>query len=189
LLGAPHPAPPVNIPTGGPGGADDNFLLLAAVGGGGPGSKLSAINLAQWTGDYLAAGVGAIKMDLYNFGSSDLALRLLVANPLGGPPTDLAFSTVPRLLPAGSGWTRVVFPIALTDLTAGLGSVNDALTTATELRLYHSTDPAFPGGEIVTELGVDNIQALVPEASTAAQAVVLGLTALGLVFWRRRHGG
>jgi hypothetical protein len=187
LLGAAHPAPPVNIPTGGPAGADDNFLLLTSVGGTGPGSRLSVINFAaQWAGDYLAADVGVIQMDLRNFGGSDLTLRLLIANPLGGPPTDFAFSTVPRLLPAGGGWTRVAFPIAPTDLTAGLGDVNAALTTATELRLYHSVDPAFPGGEIVAQLGVDNIRALVPEASTATQAVVLGLTALGMGFLRRR---
>jgi hypothetical protein len=144
------------------------------------------LNLAQWAGDYPAAGVGAIQMDLRNFGGSDLALRLLIANPLGGPPTDVAFSTVPRLFPAGGGWTRVVFPISPTDLTAERGSANAALTTATELRLYHSVDPAFPGGEIVAQLGVDNIRALVPEASTAAQAVVLGLTAVGMGVLRRR---
>lgn len=62
LLGAPHPAPPANIPTGGPGGADDNFMVLTALGGQGAGSRLSAINLAQWAGDYLGGGVTAFSV-------------------------------------------------------------------------------------------------------------------------------
>ena len=104
LLGAPHPAPPENIPSGGPAGVDDNYLLLTAVGGNGPGNRLTVINASQWAGDYLAAGITGIWMDVNNFGNTDLALRLLVADPLGGPPTNVAFSTDPIVVPAGSGW-------------------------------------------------------------------------------------
>jgi hypothetical protein len=50
LLGAPHPAPPVNVPTGGPAGVDDNYLLLSAIGGVGAGNRLTAINVSQWGG-------------------------------------------------------------------------------------------------------------------------------------------
>jgi hypothetical protein len=167
LLGSPHPAPPDNIASGGPAGVDDNYLLLTAVGGNGPGSKLSVINLAQWAGDYPAAGVGAILMDVNNFGNSDLSLRLLVADPTGGPPTNLAFSTDPIFVPAQSGWQQVKFPFTASDLTAGSGSVNAALTQATELRIYHSTAAVFPSpvspiDPVVVQLGVDNIAAAVP---------------------------
>ena len=111
LLGAPHPAPPVNVPTGGPAGLDDNYLLLTAVGGQGPGNRLSVINVAQWSGDYISAGINAITMDMNNLGSTDLYLRLLFADPLGGPPTNLAFSKDAIFLAAGGGWTSMVFPI------------------------------------------------------------------------------
>ena len=40
LLGAPSPAPPQNIPNGGPLGAGDNYLQLTSVGGSGAGNRL-----------------------------------------------------------------------------------------------------------------------------------------------------
>ena len=66
LLGAPSPAPPQNIPNGGPLGAGDNYLQLTSVGGSGAGNRLVVINLAQWAGNYTAAGVTFIGMDLRN---------------------------------------------------------------------------------------------------------------------------
>ena len=104
LLGAPHPAPPANQSSGGPAGVDDNFLLVSALGGAGPGSRLSAINFAnQWAGDYIASGVSVITMDVRNFGTSDLFLRLSLSDPGFGPPVNVAFSSQPILLPAGGG--------------------------------------------------------------------------------------
>ncbi|MCC6443301.1 MAG: PEP-CTERM sorting domain-containing protein [Armatimonadetes bacterium] len=183
LLGAPSPAPPVNIPTGGPAGVDDNYLLLTALGGNGPGSKLAAINLAQWAGDYTASGVKYISMDLYNFGTNDLSLRLLIDNPLGGPPTDAVVSTTPVLLSAGSGWTRARFGVDLGSLITLFGDGSTALSTATELRLFHSPDVNFPGPAVVASLGVDNITA-VPEP---ASGFALGMGLLGLLLHRRKQ--
>ena len=112
LLGAPHPAPPQNIPSGGPAGVDDNYLLLTSVGGNKSGSKLSVIKMrAEWSCDYLAAGITGIWMDVINLGNSDLALRLLLEDPLGGPPTNVAFSSDPIAVPAGSGWKPVKFSL------------------------------------------------------------------------------
>ena len=182
-FGVIHPAPPVNIPMGGPAGADDNYLLLTALGGGGAGSRLSVINLAQqWQGDYLTAGVHAITMDVKNFGTADLALRLLVADPTVGPPQNEAFSSAAIVVPAGSGWTRAIFPFTPGDLTASLGTVNAALTTATELRIFHSAAAGFPGEPIVAQLGVDNITAVPVPASL----LLLGSCGLTLVALRRK---
>ena len=187
LLGAPHPAPPVNVATGGPTGLDDNYLLLTATGGVGAGSRLTVINVSQWTGDFLGAGINAIEMDLNNFGSTDLSLRLLFEDPSGGPPNNLAFSTQAILLPAGSGWTSVVFPITAANLTAGLGSVSDALTNTTAMRIFHSVVAGFPGVEVVASLGVDNIEAVsvspVPEPTTM---LLLGSGLIGLAGYGRR---
>ena len=83
-MGSP-PAPPVNVPTGGPAGDGDNYLQLTAVGGAVAGGRLSVINFnGQWAGNYGAAGVAAIEMDLLNTGTSDLFLRLLAGNVPGG---------------------------------------------------------------------------------------------------------
>ncbi len=98
-----HPAPPTNIATGGPGGAEDNYLLLTALGGMGSGSRFAAMNASQWAGDYLAAGITGIGMSVRNFGATDLFLRLLFEDPLAGPPTSVAFSRDAIFLPAGNG--------------------------------------------------------------------------------------
>jgi hypothetical protein len=186
LLGSPNPAPPTNIATGGPAGLNDNYLRLVSLGGSGAGSRLTAANGAQWAGNYIAAGVTGFRMDVNNFSNTNLFLRLAFENPTAGPPTDIAFSTNAILLPAGSGWMSVFFPITGGALTAGLGSVNAALSNTTILRLYNSQPPGFPNPmfpipAVVAQLGVDNIQVqAVPEPGT------LLLLAGGLAVLRRR---
>jgi hypothetical protein len=185
LLGAVHPAPPVNVATGGPAGANDNYLLLTSVGGSGAGSRLTGINVSQWTGDFIAAGISGILMDLNNLGASDLSLRLLFSDPIAGPPTDQAFSKVPLKLPMGSGWISAYFPIGPADLMAiGPGSVTAALHNTTELRLYYGLAPGFPGEPVAAVLGVDNITAT-PEP---ASVVLLGSGLLAFYSWKTWRG-
>lgn len=76
-VGVGSPVPPQNIASGGPGGLNDNYLRLRSVGGDGPGSRLVAFNRAQWTGDYVSAGAGAVAMDVINLDITDLSLRLV----------------------------------------------------------------------------------------------------------------
>jgi hypothetical protein len=185
VLGAPHPAPPDNIPSGGPAGINDNYLQLTAIGGLGPGSRLTVINLSQWTGDYLAAEISFIFMDVNNFSNTDLALRLLVADPVGGPPNNLAFSTDPIIVPANSGWQHIEFPFTANDLTAGIGTVAAALSNATEFRIFHNPDPNFPGPAVTAVLGVDNITA----APLPSSLLLLGGGLLGLMGQTRRMSG
>jgi hypothetical protein len=180
LLGMGSPpaaALPTTVSTGGPAGPGDAYLQLGAVGGSGAGSRLSAINAAQWAGDYLASGVTTITLDVSNLGTTDLALRLLFENPVLGVtpvgPTDVAFSTDPITVPASSGWISVAFPITVADLTAEIGDVATALSTSTVFRIFHNPDPAFPGPgiglpAIVATLGVDNICAVAPGVSCIA---------------------
>jgi hypothetical protein len=181
--GAIHPAPPSNVSSGGPDGLDDNYLLLSSLGGFGPGSRLTVLNFSQWSGDYLAAGIGAISMSLNNFGNDELYLRLLFEDPMGAPPTNVAFSTNPVVLLPGSGWQNFLFPVNPGALTAPIGSAEAALSQTTILRIYHSAAPEVPGDPIVAQLGVDNIQALaaVPEPGTWAM-MVLGFAFVGGAF-------
>ncbi len=176
LLGAPHPAPPANEPSGGPAGDDDNYLRLTSVGGGGPGSKLVAINPAQWGGDYPASGVGAIAADLRNLGETDLAIRFLLEDPGAGPPVNVAV-TQAVLLPAGSAWTHAEFSLDPADLVAVQGTVEGALTGATTLRIFHNPDPTFPPPAIAAQLGVDNVLAV--PAEVAAESATLGAVKAG----------
>jgi hypothetical protein len=106
-------------------------------------------------------------MDVNNFGATDLYLRLLFEDPMGGPPQNEAFSTNPIVLSAGSGWTSVTFLINPGNLTAGTGTVQGALTNTTAIRIFHSPQAGFPGPPVVAQLGIDNIRAAaVPEPST-----------------------
>ena len=190
--GAIHPAPPANS-LGGPAGASDNFLLLTSLGVAGSGGRLSVLNLSQWSGNYIAAGVSSISMDLINLGNTDLSLRLLFEDPTVGPPENIAFSQNAFVLPAGGGWTHAVFPVGVSDLQAGLGDVTTALTNTTAIRLYHSVAPAFPNpvvpiAPIAALVGVDNIQAQgsVPDAGSTALLLLPALLAAGWLQRRRR---
>jgi hypothetical protein len=180
LLGAGSPpaaALPANVASGGPDGADDAWLRLTATGLGGAGSRLSAINVSQWAGDYTAAGITAIAMRVVNLGATDLSLRLLFADPGPGPPANQAVSTAAVFVPAGSGWIDVLFPVAVDALTPILGSAELALAGATELRIFHAPLDTFPGPDVAAQLGVDDVRA-VPEPDVAA-LLALGLAALG----------
>ena len=185
-----HPAPPENVATGGPSGAGDNYLLVTALGGSGNGSRLSVINAAQWAGDYLDAGISAISMSAINLSNTDLFLRLVFEDPTAGPPVNIAYSSDALFLPAGSGWTTLVFPVQPAFLTAGLGDVETALHNTTVVRLYHSEDDNFPNpinpiDPVSAQLGVDNISAVtaIPEPATMWM-LTLGL---GTLAARRRR--
>lgn len=194
-----HPAPPTVVPTGGPGGAGDGYLRLQSFGGSGPGSRLSAINHDQWAGNYLSAGVGAIRVDAANFGTSDVFLRMLFVNlprdpatgiPLG-PPLGVASSANAVLLPAGSGWTTLTFSLAPGDVVPLLGPLDAALGGATEVRFFHNPafgfgGPGVGGPPIAATIGLDNITAVavVPEPATLL-LVGGGLLLLPLVARRR----
>jgi hypothetical protein len=185
LLDLLNPSPPANVPTGGPGGAGDSFLLISAVSGAGPGNRLSAINIRQWTGDFAAAGITGIRMDLRNLGPSDLSLRLLLSDVIGGAPTNAAFSTMAFLLPTGGDWVTGLFPISASDLTPAIGSVSAVLHSTAELQLYQAVAASLQSEAITGSLGVDNITAT-PEP-TSVVLLGSGLLALySLKTWRGR---
>jgi hypothetical protein len=52
-----------NIATGGPAGAGDRYIQVTADGST-SGGKLTSFNRDQWLGDYVAAGITAIDVDL-----------------------------------------------------------------------------------------------------------------------------
>lgn len=162
LGGTEPPFPPEIIPGGGPGGTSDAFMQITAIGGTGPGSKLSVVNRnAQWSGNYLAAGVNFITMSLKNTGPNNLEVRVVIADVALGslPPQNIAVSTQALFLPTDGNWVTAVFPIRPSDLTATRGNVLAALTNTGELRVMHNDLATFPPPAIIGRLAVDNIQA------------------------------
>ena len=194
-LGAFPPVPPHVVATGGPTGANDAYLSLTSGGGAGPGSRLVAMNLSQWAGDY--SGIATIEMDLVNLGAADLTIRLLFEDPIPGPPANIAVTTMGAFLPVGSGWTHVAFSLSASDLTALLGSADPLISNTTLLRIIHSTD-ADEADPIAAVLGVDNISAgpvprpgpfqpePVPEPATL---LLVGSAVAAAAVRRRRRAG
>jgi hypothetical protein len=176
------PVPPHVVASGGPAGAGDAYLLVTSSGGNGPGSRLSTLNpLGQWAGNYPASGITGIAMDLKNFGTTDLVIRLLFEDPIPGPPVNEAVSTVGFTLPVGGGWTRAFFPVLASNLTALDGTAAGALSNTTVLRIIHATS-AGDATPVAGILGIDNITAT-PEPATWMLA---GLALAGLVSRRLR---
>jgi hypothetical protein len=115
-----HPTigtPPVNVGTGGPAGTGDKFLGVTATGGGGTDSRLVTFNRTQWLGNYVAAGITEIDMDLENLGSVTLSIRLAFrGSTFNGAPGYL--TSTPFTLAPNSGWQHAIFLINSSSLTA-----------------------------------------------------------------------
>jgi len=177
-----NPHPPANVASGGPAGAGDNYLKITSTDGSGAGSKLVAFNTAQWTGNYLAAGVTKITMDLENLGTSALQIRLLLEGDGGNFVSVQSFP-----LASSSGWRVASFPLGSGDLTGGF-NYSATLGHVRQLRIIHnpSANP-LPSSvpSIVAQLGVDNITA-VPEPATLLLLAIAGPCLLGHA--RRRYG-
>lgn len=176
---------PANIPTGGPAGVDDSYLQLTSLGTSTSGGRLTAIN-TDWGGNWLASGITHVRFNAINFGNTDVTLRLLVEDATAGPPTNVAASSG-LVLNAGSGWQSLEIDLfGPSGLTALLGTVDDALTNATIIRLYHSNALAFPGEPIAAQIGLDNIRAVGAAVPEPSPAWLLAVGAIGLAYRRRR---
>ncbi|EHR70887.1 PEP-CTERM putative exosortase interaction domain-containing protein [Burkholderiales bacterium JOSHI_001] len=177
--GAGNIVPVQLMPSGGPGGTGDAFLQTSSSGGAGAGSRLVLLAPDSWDGDYLAASVGAISLDLNNLGSTDLSLRLLLEKDT----LTRAVTTQFLLLPANSGWRSFQFSVLPQDLA---GPAAAALAQVTQLRLIHAVDPVFPGPAITAVLGIDNVSAVAAIPEPASAWLLMGGMA-GLVVLRRRN--
>jgi hypothetical protein len=150
--------------TGGPAGAGDAFLSTESFGSGAASGKMVIRNVAQWAGDFLAAGVTSISMDVRNLGATPMTLRLAMGNTeFPGPGDDLGdwmVTTASFNLPAMGSWTPVTFTLGAADFAGG--PYADIIDSVLGLRIVSklTTDQPGKGDEIVAKLGVDNIKAL-----------------------------
>jgi hypothetical protein len=146
---------------GGPDGGP--YLRVIADSTASQGRIVVFNQLPAWTGDYLAAGVSSITMDVNNLGATDLSLRLVLGNALAPMSGGSWFSsTAPVNLPAASGWMSVEFPLGPDSVTLVNGDEDYAtvMSSVVTLRLLHATAPASVGNLVTATLGVDNITAV-----------------------------
>jgi hypothetical protein len=165
---------------GGQGGALDRYLSVDANGNtGGSGSKVGCHNSdGRWAGNYIAAGVTGIQVDMINLNTTTLQMRLVVFG-LGSRWTS---STAVTLSP-GSGWQHVMFPINPSSLTRVLGSATftDTLSDANQIMFRHDGGTPSSGGEAINgTVGMDNLLA-VPAPGAA------GILAAGWAWAGRRR--
>ncbi len=160
---------PMNITTDGPAGVDDNYLSYTSLGGGGVASKMVIFNAgpsSQWSSDFTAQGVVAIRMNVRVL-TNDLNLRVAFQ----GSGTRIC-TTNAVTVAAGSGWSEITIPISASDFTliSGGSTIETALSTVSAMRILSSGAPTWSGPDAIaatlhldnitaaTTLGVDDIQ-------------------------------
>lgn len=181
-----------NIPSGGPAGADDNYLVIYRPTDSQPYPfHIGTKNTTTWTGDYISAGIEAIAMDVNTIsitsGPENLSLRIVLFGPGG------AFSSKePVTVISDGGWQHVEFGLTNSDLVriSGSGSgyinpgsgVDDLTATLSEVdTLLIRHDPATnptPVGQhpqhIMATLGIDNIASVSSSEPTYDVALTFG---------------
>ena len=167
--------PVVNVNTGGPAGANDNFMQIASDGSG-PGQFLTVFNRSQWLGNYIALGITAIEVDLKNLGAVDLTIRLGFKETAGnGAP---GYLSTPFSLLASSDWQHAVFFINTGSMTAigAPASFSSFFSNGFgEMRIINEAgNTNLVGNAVTAQLGIDNIHA-VPEPNAIL------LTAVGFL--------
>jgi hypothetical protein len=170
--------------TGGPTG---QYMQLTAGPSGAP--RLTVFNRVQWLGDYIAAGVVAVEMDLFASATnpSPLSIRIAYKSSIGMNAPGYS-STTAFTLPNDGQWHHAVFP-----LTAGTMSVVGSpepfatfMTHPAEMRILHSAGPSINGDFVTAVVGVDNIQAVPIPEPTGVLAAAAAAAGLAGVIARRR---
>lgn len=155
INGGTSPNPPTNIPTGGPAGADDNFVEEVSSGVGMQGSRwIMFNNEPKWLGPYLG-NVSAITFDVKNAGNSDLNLRIAMQ----GTGTRIATTNAIVVPTTQTDWTNISIEIDPGDFTliSGGATIEDVLSNVQELRILSNTVPDFVGEQIDAVGHIDNI--------------------------------
>ena len=178
--------PVTNIATGGPAGAGDRYIQLTADGSS-SGGKLTAFNRDQWLGDYLAAGVTTIEVDLLNQSAVALSIRLAFKTGPGsaGVPGYLSQA---MLLPVNSGWQHFTISLLAANLIPVGGPDPWSTLFIGEVRFINETGTSnLSGNPVVGQLGIDNVHAVPEPATTVLVAGSLLMVAARLRRKSFRH--
>ncbi len=169
----------VSTQLGGPDGELDSYLRV---------SDLPSFGLETWnraddrTGNYLAAGINLVGLDLNNFGAGALEVRVGIER--GATRWVTSDAAAITLLP-GSGWQLVqeflLTPDQMT-LVSGSDSLAFVLGDVEEIRLLHAQSPQWSGDGGAT-LGIDNV--LLPEPGDLG-SLFCGAALLARLAARRR---
>jgi len=149
---------PINVADAGPSGVGDNCLQYTSLGSSGVASKMVFYSQNnQWSGDFFAAGVDEINLDV-NVQTNDLNLRVAMQGTNG---TRICTTNAINI-PANGTWSNITIPIADSDfsIVSGGGDVESVLTDVFTIRILSSSSPTWASADIISAvIQVDNILA------------------------------
>lgn len=158
---------PIHMVSGGSGGG--GYLSISHTG-----FHVGTKNTAQWSGNYLAAPVTALRMDLKHISGDPLDIRIVVFGA-GGMWASTGLQTI------NATWGTYGFGLTAADLVyvgEGTGLLDDTLSNVETLLIRHdSLIPTPKRGHpphVTATMGIDNIHA-VPEPGTAGYLLVGGI--------------
>jgi hypothetical protein len=188
-----HSGTGISVQLGGPAGAADHYLDITSSSSI---PRLIVFNRSQWRGNYNAAGVNAIGVDLINFSATQLVIRVAFKETTSQFSAGFV-STVGFTLPPDSQWHHATFSLtdaAMTPINSPAETFSTLLGSASfpngpgEVRILSSAVPALNGDVITARIGVDNIRASFIPVPEPAGGFALLLAAAGLAGpWLRRR--
>lgn len=181
------------VANAGPNGAGDTALLASATGAPvGPNGKLIIYNAGDpWTGNWTAAGVAQISLDVRNPNTFPLTMRLAIAGPggFGGGGGGDAHATDGVPIPGDNVWHSITFDVLADNFTSFSPMYPEAAAALADLRHFrvvHHPEVSFIGEAIDADFLVDNIRTI------GATAMVPGdydrngaVDAADYVVWRK----
>jgi hypothetical protein len=181
----------LSVQSGGIAGPGDLYLHLESFGGSSSGSKLATYNAFEWSGDYAAAGVTAISMDLLNPNTTPVATPLNMRLVLFGPSGSQWASTNGVVIPADNQWHHASFSTEEVDLVPVIpgDSYSQMIGNVSKLMVRYdaSASPSTGGSTFAGTLGIDNVTAVaVPEPTGVT---ILGAAAIVLLMRDERVAG
>lgn len=154
--GAVSPNPPTVIPVGGPDGSQ--YLENLSTGVSGPGGRHLIQNTElRWTGDYIAAGVNKVRVNMINFGGDPLPMRVAFQRA----DLDCWASTNAHVVPPDAVWRNYEFLVdesTMTNVSGGLFPFEEALRNVEGIRIVASAEPSCNGDEVFGISGFDDVQ-------------------------------
>jgi hypothetical protein len=162
-----------NVANAGPAGAGDNALRVAAAAAG----RVVLVNTAPWTGNFNAAGIRTILIDVRNENAFALQMRLGIASGAigsgGAGDTYVSAAAIP--VAADGLWHRIAINVSGADFVPHTANSNptpsaaSALANVSHFRILHNPIANFLGANGPATFSLDNIRA-VPEPAAWALA-------------------
>jgi hypothetical protein len=174
----------------GPAGAGDDALNVQAD------NRTVVFNTTQWTGNYVAAGVTRITMDVRHTNTFTMQLRLGIANgpfgPQGSGDTYVSASAV--AVPNDGVWHNIEFdmsPAAFVPTISNFSPLGSAVALAnvTHFRLLHNPGPQeFVGAPVGGVFRLDNITATGAVTDSADFDDDNDVDGMDFLAWQRGNG-